>query len=96
MSRPGSKPPLSYQCFSMSVKISRLAFFFLGSLNGRPASLVVSRTRAAQENGREGEEGEKKLVQLCDGDDEEMVVDVSSFVVLVLSWLLFLYLFSVC
>lgn len=33
--------------------------FLLGSLNGRPASLVVSRTRAAQENGREGEEENK-------------------------------------
>lgn len=96
MSRPGSQPPLSYQCFSMSVKISRLAFFFLGSLNGRPASLVVSRTRAAQENGREGEERRKKLVQLCDGDDEEVVVDVFVFCCLDSYLTSFLYLFPVC
>lgn len=68
--------------------------FFLGSLN-RPASLVGSRTRAAQENGREGEEGEKKSVQFCDGD-EEVVVDVSSFVVLILSCILFPFADSKC
>lgn len=42
------------------------------------------------------EKEKKKLVQLCDGDDEEMVVDVFVFSCLDSSLASFLYPFFVC